>query len=93
MSARGIEYRGEIIPDGKLHRFKANGDNERNSWYVLYNGSIAAGAFGCWKRGIKETWCERNGSLSLADSQRVRALWQEAEARLPTGTRARAPGA
>jgi putative DNA primase/helicase len=77
MSTHGIEYSGELYFDGRLHRFKADGDNARNSWYVLYNGLIAAGAFGCWKRGIKEAWCERNGSLSLADSQRIRARWQE----------------
>jgi putative DNA primase/helicase len=89
MSAHGIEFSGALYFDGRLHRFKANGDNARNSWYVLYNGSIAAGAFGCWKRGIKETWCERDGSLSLEDSQRVRARWQEAEAKLKAETAAR----
>jgi putative DNA primase/helicase len=88
MSAHGIKYSGEIYFDGRLHRFKANGDNARNSWYVLYNGSIAVGAFGCWKRGIKESWCERNGSLSLADSQRLRARRQEAEAKLKAETAA-----
>jgi putative DNA primase/helicase len=88
MSAHGIEYSGELYFDGRLHRFKANGDNARNSWYVLHDGTPAAGAYGCWKRGVKETWCERNGSLSLAESQRVRACWQKADAKLKTETAA-----
>jgi putative DNA primase/helicase len=89
MSAAGIDYTGEICCDGKLHRFKAEGDHQRNSWYVLYEGPPAAGAFGCWKRGLKEAWCERNGSLSHADSQRVRQQWQEADAKLKAEITAR----
>ena len=57
MSDAGLTYNGEIYTDGKLHRFKANGDSGRNSWFVFRLGSPAAGAFGCWKRDIKQTWC------------------------------------
>jgi len=89
MSVAGIEYGGEIRFDGKLRRFKAEGDLGRNSWYVLYEGPPAAGAFGCWKRGLRQTWCECNGSLSHADSQRVRQQWQEADAKLKTEITAR----
>jgi hypothetical protein len=86
MNAHGIEYSGELYFDGRLHRFKANGDNERNSWYVLYNGSIAVGAYGCWKRGVKEKWYECNANLSQAELQRVRQRWQEAESKFKTET-------
>jgi putative DNA primase/helicase len=75
----GLEFDGAIVSDGKLHRFKASGDNNKNSWYVLHSGSPAAGAFGCWKRGLKETFCERNGELSQAEWNEVRCRWREAE--------------
>ena len=79
MSAEGIDYTGQIHPDGKLHRFKAASDHARNSWYVLHAGPPAAGAFGCWKRAFKQTWCERNGNLSQGEMHRVRHRWQETE--------------
>jgi putative DNA primase/helicase len=86
MNAHGIEYSGELYFDGRLHRFKANGDNARNSWFVLYNGPIAVGTFGCWKRGIKETWCERNGNLSLTESQQIRERWEQADTKVKAET-------
>jgi len=53
-----IELPGEIIPDGTLHRFTVPGDKSRSDsgWFVLHVDDLAAGAFGCWKRGISETW-------------------------------------
>ncbi len=54
--AAGLDYSGPIIADGRLHRFKAAGDRDRNSWYVLHLDGIPAGEFGCWKRGFSETW-------------------------------------
>jgi putative DNA primase/helicase len=89
MTTAGIEHTGQIYADGELHRFKADGDHERNSWYVLNQGPPAAGAFGCWKRDVKEKWCERNGSLSQAELQRARQQWDDAESKLKTETAAR----
>ena len=60
MLAAGIEYHGQIIGDGTLRRVKINGDRNQNSWYVLHLDGIPAGSFGCWKRGIKETWCAKS---------------------------------
>ena len=79
MSNTGLDYHGEIYADGKLHRFKASGDHSKNSWYVLYPGFPVAGAYGCWKRGIKETWCERRGSLTQSEWQNVRERWKAAK--------------
>lgn len=79
LAKAGLVFDGEITFDGKLHRFKAAGDREKNSWFVLHAGTPAAGAFGCWKRGVKETWCERDGQLSETELKEVRARWQEAE--------------
>jgi putative DNA primase/helicase len=71
----GIDYSGPMYIDGKLHRIKANGDHSNNSWYVLYPGSPVTGAYGCWKRDLKETWCERNGSLTQSERHDVRQRW------------------
>jgi putative DNA primase/helicase len=85
----GIEYSGPIYIDGKLHRIRADGDQSKNSWYVLYPGSPVAGAYGCWKRDLKGTWCERNGSLTQPEWQDVRQRWQEASEKLEAETVAR----
>ena len=46
-----------IEPDGRIHRFSSNGKRGDDSgWYVLHGDGIAAGAFGCWRAGISETW-------------------------------------
>lgn len=79
MRAAGLDYAGPLVADGRLHRVKVEGDKSRNSWFVLHVGPPAAGAFGCWKRGIKETWSERDGSLSQAEWKEVRRRWQDAE--------------
>jgi len=62
MLKAGIEPPVEIIAaDSALHRFTVAGDRARsnNGWYVLHADEPAAGAFGCWKRGISETWCAK----------------------------------
>ena len=80
MRAAGLGYADPITPDGKLHRFKADGDKARNSWFVLHAGPPAAGAFGCWRRGFKGTWHSGKGELSQTQWQEVRRRWREAEA-------------
>ena len=80
MHAAGLDYAGPVHADGKLHRFKADGDKARNSWYVLHAGPPAAGAFGCWKRGFKENWHGGRADLSQAQWEVVRRQWREAEA-------------
>jgi len=85
----GIEYSGPIYIDGKLHRIRADSDQSNNSWYVLYPGSPVVGAYGCWKRDLKATWCERNGSLTQLEWQDVRQRWQEASEKLKAETVAR----
>jgi putative DNA primase/helicase len=61
MHNAGIEPPGEIMADRILHRFTVTGDKARseNGWYVVYADDPAAGAFGCWKRGISETWSHK----------------------------------
>lgn len=79
MRPAGLDYSGPLLADGKRHRVRVDGDRERNSWYVLRAGPPAAAAFGCWKRGVKEIWCERNGSLSQSEWDAVQKHWQAAD--------------
>jgi putative DNA primase/helicase len=80
MHDAGLDCAAPITPDGKLHRFKADGDKARNSWFVLYAGPPAAGAFGCWKRSFKENWHNGKADLSQAQRETVGRQWCEAEA-------------
>ena len=80
MRRSGLDYQGPLVPDGKLHRVRASGDRARNSWFVLYPGSVLAGAYGCWKRQLNEAWCSRQPrELSAAEWSDVRRQWQQAD--------------
>lgn len=82
MTGVGLRYDGDFIPDGKLHRISCSGDRERNSWYVLFSGDAStpsAAAFGCWKRNIRETWCDKSRNLSQSDMENIRRRLLEAE--------------
>ncbi len=53
----------QIIADSKFHRFHINEDktNKKNGWYILYDTGqgLIAGAYGCWKRGVTYSWCNK----------------------------------
>jgi len=57
-----IASAGLIVPeiietDGIRHRFSSSGKrSDTAGWYVYYADGIPAGAFGCWRAGISETW-------------------------------------
>ena len=50
----------DLITDGKIHRFRVEGDKAGalNGWYVQHDGQITAGAFGSWKTGESHIWRE-----------------------------------
>jgi putative DNA primase/helicase len=59
MRAAGLDPAESIISDGKLHRLRWRNDQNgtRNGFYALQLDSHRpAGAFGCWKRGVEQTW-------------------------------------
>jgi phage/plasmid primase-like uncharacterized protein len=67
----GLTAPQTIIPDGKLHRFASNGDRDDDAgWYTLYADGVPAGAFGCWRSGLKQTWCGK-ASQQMTESERV----------------------
>ena len=81
MAAAGLDFSGEIIPDGQLHRVKVNGDRGPNSWYVLHPDGIAAGSFGCWKRDIRKNWCAKaDDTLTEAERAERDRKWGEQQA-------------
>ncbi|PYK96687.1 MAG: hypothetical protein DME19_18900 [Verrucomicrobia bacterium] len=71
MAALGLHHAGPIIADGKLRRFKCEGDRQRNSWYVLHPGPPMAGAFGCWKWQETERERERLETERHAKARKV----------------------
>lgn len=84
----GLDLPAEIIADGALHRFTVPGDRAKsnNGWYVLHPDTPAAGAFGCWKRQLSQTWCHQ-ASNELSEAEQVAY-----KARLETMRRQREAG-
>jgi len=57
----GLVPPDEVIADGKIHRFSADGRRGGDSgWYVLYADGVPAGAFGDWRTGVQVTWTMGN---------------------------------
>jgi putative DNA primase/helicase len=57
-----------ITTDGKLHRFSSDGRRcDKAGWYIFRTGDIPAGAFGCWRGGVSETWRADIGRELTAD--------------------------
>jgi putative DNA primase/helicase len=58
MKDAGIDYRGPIVADGKLHRVDLEGDRcgSKNGWYVYHGDDRPAGKFGSWKSGLSARW-------------------------------------
>jgi putative DNA primase/helicase len=57
-----------IAADGKLHRFPSDGRRcDKAGWYIFHTGDIPAGAFGCWRSGVSETWRADIGRELTAD--------------------------
>ncbi len=62
MMTAGIDLKEEIIPDGRLHRFRPNGSKNPDGWYCLHSDGLPAGSFGNWKAGESFTWCQKKQS-------------------------------
>ncbi|MES2684121.1 MAG: DUF927 domain-containing protein [Pseudomonadota bacterium] len=58
LRAAGLDFDGDLIADGKLHRYRVEGDKagSKNGHYVLHSDGVPAGEFGSWKTGQKEAW-------------------------------------
>lgn len=82
MAEAGVPFQGTPVDDGQLHRFRVKGDKAgtENGWYILHNGDIPAGAFGCWKRSISESWCSKSHS-NMTPAEREAFEHQQIEAK------------
>lgn len=69
----GIIYLGDIIADGKLHRFHVEGDKagSQNGAYVLHADQHSAGWFQDFKQGIEGTWRARGNSAQLTQADKA----------------------
>lgn len=59
MRAAGLSpVKFEPVADGRIHRFRVEGDKagSRNGWCVLYADPAGHGAFGSWRTGESHTW-------------------------------------
>ncbi len=57
IAAAGLTAPEIIETDGILHRFSSNGKaGDMAGWYIFHGGDIPAGAFGCWRLGVNQTW-------------------------------------
>jgi len=81
ISEAGLNFpASSIISDGAIHRFKQIGDKGEPCWYVLHitSNGLTYGAFGCFKRNIKGTWCAKdNNKLSLEEKKRLDESYKE----------------
>ena len=66
MRQAGFEPDCQIIADARLHRFRdwLDKPGTKNCWYIIFPDRPPTGAYGCWRRGIHETWV---GSVSTND--------------------------
>lgn len=70
IKACGITPPETIEAGGKLHRFASNGKRGDDSgWYIFHDGNHLAGAFGCWRSGITETWKADIGRAYTAEEK------------------------
>ena len=85
IQSRGLPVPEAVEDDGKLHRFSTNGKlGDDSGWYVYHGDGIPAGAFGCWRSDISETWRADIGrKLTLAEEaahrSRVESIRRERE--------------
>ncbi|MFI0846578.1 DUF927 domain-containing protein [Mesorhizobium sp. IMUNJ 23232] len=66
----GIQPPDDVVDDGALHRFPTNKRSDDDAgWYTLFSDGVPAGAFGCWRSGISQTWCAID-QKTLSDTER-----------------------
>ncbi|PTQ78378.1 putative DNA primase/helicase [Nitrosomonas oligotropha] len=82
MQSAGIRYSGEIIADGRLHRFHIEGQKQGslNGAYTLHLDGCPAGWFMDYKTGLSKTWSSKSGfKVSYALIKQIEAAKQRRE--------------
>ena len=79
IAAAGLTPPAEIVADGEIHRFSANGRRGDDAgWYVLHLDAVPAGAFGNWRDGYSQCWSARNERTMTAIERKALAWRIEA---------------
>ncbi|SNX60712.1 hypothetical protein SAMN06296273_2183 [Nitrosomonas ureae] len=82
MQLAGIDYSGEIIADGRLHRIHIEGHKRGNlnGAYILHLDGCPAGWFMDYKTSISQTWRSGNNpKVSCALRKQIEAAKQQRE--------------
>lgn len=85
MYMAGIHYSGEIIGDGKLHRFHIEGQKRGslNGAYTLHLDNHPAGWFMDYTTGLSQTWRSGNSSsVSYALIEQIKNATKQREAEI-----------
>ena len=82
MRSAGIDTQSEITAGGTFQRFHVEGDRtgSKNGWGVLFDDDTPAGQYGCFKRGISETWTSSR-QATLTTDQRTKQVEKIEQAR------------
>lgn len=86
MKKEGIVITDELIADGKLHRYHAQGDQvgSKNAWAILYIDQNPAGQFGCYKRHGDHKFSWKAGRqtkpMTAAEHKAQQADWDKRKA-------------
>jgi phage/plasmid primase-like uncharacterized protein len=71
----------EIVLDGLMHRFDSDEKGGKTGWYVAHGDDIPGGAFGCWRKDIKQDWRANLGrELTPQEIARSQAAIEKAKA-------------
>lgn len=85
MQAAGISFSGEIIADGRLHRFHIEGHKRGslNGAYTLHFDNHPAGWFMDYTTGLSQTWRSGNASsVSYVLIEQIKKAKQQREAEI-----------
>src|ERR1017187_4562725 len=79
MKAAGLNFTGQFQVNDEFQRFDCAGEKGEASYYSAHNyGDALVVTFGCFRRGIKQTWCSRSrGDLSGQQWGEVSRTWKE----------------
>jgi putative DNA primase/helicase len=74
ITAAGLVSLTMVVADGRIHRFGRN----KTCWYILFDGSLKAGAFGDWKSGVSQKFIESRDDITPEERQQIAKQMREA---------------
>lgn len=80
----GLEFAGDIVADGELHRVHVKGDkpNSKNGWYVCHDGEVPFCIFNTWKEhGSLIYSAGGNENISKSEMARIKMKVREQRAK------------